>query len=154
MYANNRDRMDHYQAHLKSSLPPQVLSQIQKDYLGIAGGKHVWGVDCEAVLGLRVDMDFTSGGNDGRYKYIPKDELWFDRTYTPSRAAHTLVHEGVEAVLMVKKGLCYNDAHDMANVHEDLVVQALRSGKVAISSYLEALAFVDKWLKAFALYSS
>lgn len=146
-YFNNRDRMDYYRPHAKSDLPENILAEIKRVYLGMAGGNRIWAVDCDAVLSNRVDMDFCNGGNDGRYRYIPQGELWVDMTYTPQRMAHTLVHEGVEAPLMIVRGLKYNDAHDMANVHEDAVLQAIRRGEVVIRSYPEVIRFVDQWLR-------
>jgi len=148
LYLTNRDRMDYYRPHEKSSLPENVLAKIRRVCLGTAGGFHVWGVDCDAVLGNRVDLDFTNGGNGGRYRYCPENELWVDMAYAPPRAAHTLVHEGIEAPLMIHRGLSYNDAHDIANIHEDAVLQAIRRGEVTLPSYAVAVQFVDQWLKA------
>lgn len=147
-YLTNRDRMDYYRPHEKSSLPASVLAEIRRTYLGKAGGFTLWGVDCDAVLGNRVDLDFTNGGNGGRYRYCPTNELWVDMLYPPARAAHTLVHEGIEAPLMMARGLHYNNAHDIANIHEDAVLQAIRRGDVTLRSYAEAVSFVDMWLRA------
>jgi len=146
-YLTNRDRMDYYRPHEKSSLSTSVLAQIRRVYLGKAGGFSLWGVDCDAVLGNRVDLDFTNGGNGGRYRYCPENELWVDMAYPPPRAAHTLVHEGIEAPLMIHRGLSYDNAHDIANVHEDVVLQAIRRGDVILRSYPEAVRFVDMWLR-------
>lgn len=147
-YLNNRDRMDYYHPHLKSDLPDSVLARVLRVDFGTVGDNHAYGVDCEEILGSRADMDFTNGGNDGRYRYVPKKQLWIDMAYTPPRTCHTLIHEGIESPLMVVYGLHYFDAHDVANVHEDLVLQAIRRGDVLIRTYAEAVRFADAWLRA------
>lgn len=139
--------MDYYYPHFKSDLSKKILAEIQQIYLGTVGDNDVYGVDCDAVLGHRIDMDFTNGGNDGRYRYVPNKTLWVDMAYSSPRIAHTLIHEGTESPLMVLCGLSYDNAHDISNVYEDIALQSIRRGEINIQNTADAICFVDKWLK-------
>jgi hypothetical protein len=80
--------------------------------LGTIEGLQVYIVDGSKVRDL-LDVDFTSGGSAGRYRYIPEGQIWIDDGLTPEDVAPTLVHEVVEYRLM-REGASYSDAHDMA----------------------------------------
>jgi hypothetical protein len=56
------------------------------------------------------DIDFTEGGHDLVYKFVPKGEVWIDNDVEPEERSYILLHELHERNLM-KKGLSYNEAH-------------------------------------------
>jgi hypothetical protein len=56
------------------------------------------------------DIDFTEGGHDWVYKFVPKGEVWIDNDVKPEERSYIILHELHERNLM-KKGLSYNDAH-------------------------------------------
>lgn len=62
-----------------------------------------------------VDIDFVAGGNPARYQYVPKDEIWIESSVSMNDIAATALHEFVECVLMDKKHMSYDDAHDLAS---------------------------------------
>ncbi len=62
-------------------------------------------------------IDFSIGGNDQRYKFIPKNEIWIDNSISVEELQYTIIHEIFERKLL-KKGLTYNRAHDLAAQEE------------------------------------
>ncbi|HEU0050520.1 MAG TPA: hypothetical protein VFQ60_00500 [Patescibacteria group bacterium] len=59
------------------------------------------------------DPYFLLGGHDLVYSYIPKGHIWIDTRSDPDDWKYTLIHETEERKLM-KKGVSYADAHDLA----------------------------------------
>ena len=74
-----------------------------------ASDATVWLVDGRLVRDL-YDIDFTEGGHDWVYKFVPKGEVWIDNDVEPEERPYILLHELHERNLM-KKGLTYNEAH-------------------------------------------
>lgn len=64
------------------------------------------------------DSDFVQGGNGYRYRFCPKSELWVEESMPEAEVLFVLLHECVEAELMMK-GMSYEDAHDIAKRTED-----------------------------------
>jgi len=69
----------------------------------------VWIVDGELVRSLFF-LDFTEGGHDKVYKFVPEGEVWIDNDVSLSERKFVLLHELHERNLMAK-GMCYDDAH-------------------------------------------
>jgi hypothetical protein len=105
--------------------------------LGTIGGFQVDKVDGSRIRDL-LDVDFTSGGSAGRYRYIPEGHIWIDDGLTPEDVAPTIVHEIVEYSLM-QEGASYSDAHDMAAEVE----MDMRSGRNGGPPIQEAKEFLD-----------
>jgi hypothetical protein len=67
----------------------------------------------------QLDTDFTQGGNDGVYSfYVPPGEIWIDDALHGLDRTATALHEMVERDLMVKHGMDYDHAHDIASSYE------------------------------------
>ena len=66
-----------------------------------------------------IDIDFTCGGHEFRYLYIPKNEIWIDHVLRGLDRDATVVHEYIERELM-RRGVDYNQAHDHASKYEML----------------------------------
>jgi hypothetical protein len=69
----------------------------------------IWLVNGRLVRDF-YDIDFTEGGHDWVYRFVPKGEVWIDNDVEPEERPYILLHELHERNLM-KKGLSYNDAH-------------------------------------------
>lgn len=114
------DRMDFYKPHEKVKLEEGLLTRIRVREVGKFMEFSIWLVDGE-VIRDEVDVDFTAGGNPGRYLYVPEGEIWVEETSTEKDYLASVVHEWYEAELMIKSGLSYSDAHDeAASVERDL----------------------------------
>lgn len=59
-------------------------------------------------------VEFTEGGHDLVYKYIPKNEVWLDNDLLFQERPYVILHELYERSLM-EKGIGYDEAHDKAN---------------------------------------
>ncbi|PIU22388.1 MAG: hypothetical protein COT14_01375 [Candidatus Diapherotrites archaeon CG08_land_8_20_14_0_20_30_16] len=74
----------------------------------------MWLVNGRAVRDLFY-TDFTHGGNDKVYKFVPKYEIWLDDNLSPAERRFAAVHELYERNTMAYKKLCYDDSHDLAS---------------------------------------
>ena len=73
----------------------------------------VWIVKGELVRDL-LFLDFTEGGHDFIYHFIPNNEIWLDDDITPKERKFILLHELYERYLMSKDSP-YNEAHNKAS---------------------------------------
>ncbi|HNY02592.1 MAG TPA: hypothetical protein PKG48_08395, partial [Bacteroidales bacterium] len=72
---------------------------------------RVWIIDGNAV---RRDIynEFLYGGNEQRYPFVPKGEIWIDHAISVEEFELTVEHEMNERHLMAKLGWSYDRAHD------------------------------------------
>jgi hypothetical protein len=134
-------RMEYYEKH---DVPAEIdLDKIRKEKLGSYGGYDFWYVDGEYIKDERIDIDFTSGGNPGRYGYIPEGDIWLD----PSSEGigddvPNGVHEYIECNLMINDGLSYDEAHEFANEVEKVVRELEFEGSV-FDNIVEILKYFE-----------
>ncbi len=76
----------------------------------LENGIKVWVVKGRLVRSI-FDINFTQGGHEYVYEYIPPKEVWIDNDIVPSERGYVLLHELHEMNLM-KKGVNYNNAHE------------------------------------------
>lgn len=81
-------------------------------------GRRVYIVDGTYIRN-QYDSDFVQGGNGARYRFCPKGELWIEEMIPEPEIMFVLHHECVETELMLKEGMSYEDAHDIAKRSED-----------------------------------
>lgn len=97
-------------ALLKSGRNTELVDKIHKRLLKeYSAGVAVWIVDGELVRDLFF-TDFTEGGHDKVYKYIPDREVWIDDDVLPEERKFILLHELHERRLM-SMGWSYSRAH-------------------------------------------
>jgi hypothetical protein len=75
----------------------------------LKNGVSVWIVDGRLVRSV-FDIEFTEGGHDHVYEFIPSKEVWIDNAVEEQERPYTLVHELHERNLMAK-GWDYDKAH-------------------------------------------
>ena len=110
-------------------LPPALLRSVRKRRIGTIDGFGIWTVDGEAIRN-RIYQDFVAGGNEARYPWVPKGDLWIEQTLSPTDAVGVLVHEYVETKAMLR-GASYSEGHDRANVAEGKIRRAQESGHLS-----------------------
>lgn len=75
-------------------------------------------VTVRLVDGARVrnrrDVEFTMGGHHWRYRWIPRNEIWIERTLKGCDRRATILHERTERSLM-RNGVGYDQAHRAAS---------------------------------------
>lgn len=96
---------------LNKSQKQNVIQNIYRVPSGEEQNKKVWIVD-GLIIRRNISGEFLYGGNNERYPWIPKDEIWIDNAISAEEFKYTLAHELNERNLMAKKGMSYAEAHD------------------------------------------
>ncbi len=95
---------------LKSLDKEKLVEKIHKKLLKKYSNKiKVWIVKGFLVRSI-LFLDFTAGGHDKVYSFIPKGEIWIDDAINPKELKFVLIHEAHERNLM-SKGMTYEEAH-------------------------------------------
>ncbi len=96
----------------------EVLKKVHKKFLKKYSGKvKVWIVRGEIVRDLYF-IDFTEGGHDRVYDFVPKGEIWLDDDLSKRERKFVLLHELHERNLMANKKMNYDDAHHSSSILE------------------------------------
>jgi hypothetical protein len=94
---------------LKRLPKDERLEKIKKEKLMTTGRVDVWLVRGEAVRTLFF-LDFTEGGHDKVYPFVPDNEVWIDDDLGEGERKFVLIHELYERWLM-NGGKQYEEAH-------------------------------------------
>jgi hypothetical protein len=96
-----------------------VLPNVPKQFIEtLKDGTKVYTVDGTYVRD-KIHDDFTEGGNYAAYpNFIPKGEIWIDKDQSQKDQKAAIIHESTELHSMLKKGIDYSSAHDIANKAE------------------------------------
>jgi hypothetical protein len=84
---------------------------VYRYYMGKVDNYDIWIVDGNQVR-LNIFSSFLYGGNEQRYPFNPKGEIWIDNAISCEEYYLTLAHELNERHLMAKFGWKYITAHD------------------------------------------
>jgi len=76
---------------------------------GMENGVCVWIVNGRLVRSV-FDIDFTAGGHDHVYEFVPQGEVWIDDAIAEPERGFVLLHELHERNQMAQ-GVPYNQAH-------------------------------------------
>jgi hypothetical protein len=79
----------------------------------LKGGVSVWIVNGRLVRSI-FDIDFTAGGHDYVYEFVPEDEVWIDDDIEEAERGYVLLHELHERNRMAS-GWDYDEAHAEAS---------------------------------------
>ncbi len=79
-------------------------------------GVTVWIVNGRLVRSV-FDVDFTEGGHEHVYEFVPHDEVWIDNDLMEAERPYVLLHELHERNLMAQ-GWTYDKAHEDASAVE------------------------------------
>jgi hypothetical protein len=94
---------------LKKEHKDVILSEIRKNKLMSFGKISVWIVNGKIVRDIYF-LDFTEGGHDKVYSFIPENEIWIDNDLSIGERKFVLIHELNERWLM-SLGKDYVSAH-------------------------------------------
>ena len=75
----------------------------------LENGLSVWIVNGRLVRSV-FDIDFTAGGHDYVYEFVPQNEVWIDDAIVETERGYVLLHELHERNRMAK-GMTYSEAH-------------------------------------------
>jgi hypothetical protein len=79
-----------------------------------------------------VLCNFTEGGHDLVYKFIPKNEIWLDDDVSPLERKFILLHEIHERNLMAKKW-----SYDKAHASSSKIEYQCRKNRRLLNKFLE-----------------
>ncbi len=79
----------------------------------LGNGVQVWFVKGRLVRSC-YDVEFTEGGHDYVYEFVPENEVWIDDDIHEDERGFVLFHELHERNLMAK-GMDYDTAHEAAS---------------------------------------
>ncbi|HZQ07546.1 MAG TPA: hypothetical protein VFD70_13275 [Anaerolineae bacterium] len=79
----------------------------------LVSGVSVWIVKGRYVRSV-FDIEFTAGGHDHVYEFIPTNEVWIDDDITDAERPVVILHELHERNIM-EKGMDYDHAHEEAS---------------------------------------
>lgn len=82
---------------------------LKKDKAGIS----IWLVDGRLIRST-LDIEFTEGGHDLVYDFVPPHEVWIDNDLSAEERPYIILHETYERSLM-EEGLPYRQAHRKAS---------------------------------------
>ena len=88
---------------------PKGVQVHERLWKRLENGLTVWIVDGRLVRSV-FDVDFTAGGHDHVYEFVPENEVWIDDDIEEEERPYVLVHELHERNRMAK-GWPYNKAH-------------------------------------------
>ncbi len=96
---------------MKKKHDPELLKLMHKKKLTALSTKNltIWIVNGEAVRNAFF-IDFTCGGHEFVYHFVPKGEIWLDDDMNPKDCKFVLLHELHERARM-KSGWPYPKAH-------------------------------------------
>jgi hypothetical protein len=81
----------------------------QRLWKTLENGLCVWIVNGRLVRSA-FDIDFTAGGHDHVYEFVPQGEVWIDDDITEQERGYVLLHELHERNRM-EQGISYDNAH-------------------------------------------
>ncbi|MGP8153679.1 MAG: hypothetical protein ACLQBQ_05985 [Smithella sp.] len=89
---------------------PDAESVHERLWKKLENGVSVWIVNGRLVRSV-FDIDFTAGGHDHVYEFVPENEVWIDDDIEEKERGFVLLHELHERNRM-EEGLPYSKAHN------------------------------------------
>jgi hypothetical protein len=96
------------------------IEGVYRYYWGKKDNYDIWIVDGNVVR-QKIYKEFLYGGNEQRYIFNPKGEIWIDNAVSCEEFELTLAHELHERHLMAKLGLTYDTAHYSSLMLEQVI---------------------------------
>lgn len=93
----------------QGTLPADLAVVHETLWKKLESGLSVWIVNGRLVRSL-FDVDFTEGGHDHVYEFVPQGEVWIDDAIVENERGFVLLHELHERNRMAK-GMPYSQAH-------------------------------------------
>ena len=95
---------------------PDANSVHERLWKKLENGISVWIVAGRLVRSV-FDIDFTAGGHDHVFEFVPEGEVWIDSDVVEKERGFVLLHELHERNCM-SKGMTYSHAHEESSTLE------------------------------------
>lgn len=130
-------------ATISSGCRPRV-SRVYRYFCGEKDNYKVWIIDGARVR-QHIYKEFLYGGNEQRYIFNPKGEIWIDNAISCEEYDLTLAHELNERHLMAKFGWTYQDAHDSSLRVEQVIRRKNLESCQAHEASLQKVSVLDSY---------
>jgi len=124
----------------------QKIDNIYRYFWGRSGNYDIWIVDGGAVR-QKIYKEFLYGGNEQRYIFNPRGEIWIDNAISSEEFELTVAHELNERHLMAKFGWTYENAHDSSLMLEQVIRHKNLETCKAHESTLRKVSVLDSYNK-------
>ncbi len=119
--ANREERKLRLRTHdvrqvMQGDRPPNPDAVHERLWKKLSNGLEVWYVKGRLVRSV-YDVEFTQGGHEHVYEFVPKDEIWVDNDVHEDERGFVIFHELHERNLM-EKGADYEKAHEESSRRE------------------------------------
>jgi hypothetical protein len=125
---------------------PKKIGGIYRYFYGEKQNYKIWIIDGNRVR-QKIYKEFLYGGNEQRYIYNPKGEIWIDNAISCEEFDLTVAHELNERHLMAKFGWTYETAHDSSLSLEQVIRHKNQEICTAHEGSLKKVSVLDSYNK-------
>ena len=125
---------------------PKKVGGIYRYFCGEKEGYKIWIIDGNRVR-QKIYKEFLYGGNEQRYIFNPKGEIWIDNAISCEEFDLTVAHELNERHLMAKFGWTYETAHDSSLSLEQVIRHKNQEICTAHEASLKKVSVLDSYNK-------
>jgi hypothetical protein len=125
---------------------PEKVGGIYRYFCGEKEGYKIWIIDGNRVR-QKIYKEFLYGGNEQRYIFNPKGEIWIDNAISCEEFDLTVAHELNERHLMAKFGWTYETAHDSSLSLEQVIRHKNQEICTAHEASLKKVSVLDSYNK-------
>jgi glutamyl/glutaminyl-tRNA synthetase len=125
---------------------PKKVGGIYRYFCGEKENYKIWIIDGNIVR-QKIYKEFLYGGNEQRYIFNPKGEIWIDNAISCEEFDLTVAHELNERHLMAKFGWTYEAAHDSSLSLEQVIRHKNLEICTAHEASLKKVSVLDSYNK-------
>lgn len=129
---------------LCSFAPDERLNDVYRYFWGTKDNYKIWIVDGSKVR-QKIYKEFLYGGNEQRYIFNPRGEIWIDNAISCEEFDLTVAHELNERHLMAKFGWTYDKSHDSSLMVEQVIRKENEAICRAHESSLKKVGVTDSY---------
>jgi hypothetical protein len=122
------------------------IDDIYRYFYGRKENLDIWIIDGNRVR-QKIYKEFLYGGNEQRYLFNPKNEIWIDNAISCEEFDLTVAHELNERHLMAKFGWTYEAAHDSSLSLEQVIRHKNQEICTAHEASLKKVSVLDSYNK-------
>ncbi len=127
-------------------ISPRKTGGIYRYFCGEKDNFKIWIIDGNRVR-QKIYKEFLYGGNEQRYIFNPKGEIWIDNAISCEEYDLTVAHELNERHLMAKFGWTYEAAHDSSLSLEQVIRRRNQEICSAHEASLKKVSVLDSYNK-------
>ncbi|MDP4223178.1 MAG: hypothetical protein Q8868_07690 [Bacteroidota bacterium] len=122
------------------------VNGVYRYFCGEKDNYKIWIIDGNRVR-QKIYKEYLYGGNEQRYIFNPKGEIWIDNAISCEEYDLTVAHELNERHLMAKFGWTYEAAHDSSLSLEQVIRHRNQETCVSHEASLKKVSVLDSYNK-------